>query len=686
MMNRIKFAGLVLSGLLFTACRTTRQAPYEPPETEPEAAQAAAEPAQTRPEAAQAAPAQTRPAAAPAQAAAAAQTKPALAIDLDAAVRETSDYLNRQLPKGNKLVILNIQSDFPALSEYIIDELIANTVNDRFFSVVDRRQLDAIRAELDFQTSGEVDDETAQALGRIAGAQIIISGGVSRIGDLYRLRVRALSVQSAEIAGQFNRNIPTNATITALVNSRATGYGGGAHYGGAAAGASKPGPAQPVLPQGAPPAAAAQPQGAAAAAPAAASGTAAMTQAGLYAGAAFQGAMDLYGAIDWLAANAQTGGNYTIVLDKDQAVTPTEFSYPNKTVGVTLKCAGGRRKVTFEGKSPAYSLFTVRDGVTLTLEEGITLEGAQNDANKSLVHVAGGSLVLKGATLTGNKTTGNGGGVYVASGKLAMYNSTVSKNTAAGGYGGGVYVAASGGFTMEDSVISGNSSARGNGDCAGGGVYIASGTFTLNNSTIGGNSVSSSSSLNKSYGGGVWVKGAFTMNGGTISGNSVAADFSSVGGGGAYVEGTFTMNNGTISGNSSSSSYSYGGGGVWVKGTFTMNNGTISGNSSSSSYSGGGGAYVEGPFTMTGGTISGNSAKSGGGAYVTGRFIKSGGVIYGSNAQEAGQPNMAQDDSRGHAAALGNDRGSEISKKRNTTARAGAVMDSEKSGPAGGWE
>jgi hypothetical protein len=34
-------------------------------------------------------------------------------------------------------VILNIQSEYPALSEYVIDELIANTVNDRVFSVVD---------------------------------------------------------------------------------------------------------------------------------------------------------------------------------------------------------------------------------------------------------------------------------------------------------------------------------------------------------------------------------------------------------------------------------------------------------------------------------------------------------------------------------------------------------------------
>jgi len=146
--------------------------------------------------------------------------------ELDAAIREASNYLNGQLPKGNKLLILNFQSEFPALSEYIIDELIANTVNDRIFTVVDRQQLDTIRAELGFQMSGEVDDATAQALGRIAGAQIIISGAVSQLGDLYRLRVRALSVQSAQIEGQFNRNIPDSPTVSALIQSRATGYGG----------------------------------------------------------------------------------------------------------------------------------------------------------------------------------------------------------------------------------------------------------------------------------------------------------------------------------------------------------------------------------------------------------------------------------------------------------------------------
>jgi hypothetical protein len=43
--------------------------------------------------------------------------------------------------------------------------------------MVDQQRLNAIRAELDFQMSGEVDDDTAQELGRMAGAQIIVRRG-----------------------------------------------------------------------------------------------------------------------------------------------------------------------------------------------------------------------------------------------------------------------------------------------------------------------------------------------------------------------------------------------------------------------------------------------------------------------------------------------------------------------------
>jgi hypothetical protein len=146
---------------------------------------------------------------------------------LDTVIRETSDYFNNNLTKGNKLAIINIQSEYPTLSEYIIDELVANTVNDKIFSIVDRKQLDTIRAEQNFQMSGEVDETSAQKLGAMLGAQTIITGGITKIGDMYRLRVSAISVESAQVEGQFNKNIPSGPTIDMLAQGGASGGGSG---------------------------------------------------------------------------------------------------------------------------------------------------------------------------------------------------------------------------------------------------------------------------------------------------------------------------------------------------------------------------------------------------------------------------------------------------------------------------
>ncbi|MDR2784681.1 MAG: hypothetical protein LBB83_02080 [Treponema sp.] len=150
--------------------------------------------------------------------------------ELDSAIRETSDYLNEKIEPGILMAVLSIKTDYPPLSEYIIDGLTANIVNDGLFTVVDRQRLDEIRAEQDFQMSGEVDDRSAQEIGRILGAKTIIVGSVSPLGNLWRLSVRALDVESAQVQGLFNRNIPTgDATITALTSGPAVPIAGGSY-------------------------------------------------------------------------------------------------------------------------------------------------------------------------------------------------------------------------------------------------------------------------------------------------------------------------------------------------------------------------------------------------------------------------------------------------------------------------
>ncbi|MDR0909500.1 MAG: CsgG/HfaB family protein [Spirochaetaceae bacterium] len=152
-----------------------------------------------------------------------AETQPepvAPTLTLDDVIREVSDYLNERLTSGSKVVFLNFQSDYPDLSSYIIDGLIINAANDDVFVPVDRENLDLIQQEMNFQLSGEVSDESAQAIGKKLGAQTIVSGSITDLDGEYLLVVRAIGVEDAAIQGQFRKDLPHGARLVALTKNK----------------------------------------------------------------------------------------------------------------------------------------------------------------------------------------------------------------------------------------------------------------------------------------------------------------------------------------------------------------------------------------------------------------------------------------------------------------------------------
>jgi hypothetical protein len=375
---------------------------------------------------------------------------------LDAAIRATSDYLNGRINRGVKVVFLNFQSDYPSLSEYIIDGLIENAVNDGVFTAVDRQNIALIRQEMNFQFSGDVSDESAQAIGKILGAQIIVSGSISPLGNSYLLRVRAISVETAEIQGQINRDIASSHRLTALLVNRGSTLAQTNNPDTNTAVSGQPVSVPPVTPSPRPQISSDRP--------------------GLYVNGVYQGQMDLMDSVDWIALNVRASGNYVIVLGRDESASNINLSYNNQQVNVTLKGSGSERKVSYDTNRPSYSLFTVGPGVTFVLEDGVALTGLQS-SSRSLVNVTGGTFTMNGGRISDNNTESYyGGGVYMESGTFTMNGGTISGNTR-----GGVYIA-QGTFTMNNGTISGNSATHG------GGVYIAKGTFTMNGGTISGNS------------------------------------------------------------------------------------------------------------------------------------------------------------------------------------------------------
>jgi hypothetical protein len=77
-------------------------------------------------------------------------------------------------------------------------------VNSGKFTVVDRHNLDLLQAEFDFQYSGEANEETAVSVGKKLGAQSIITGIVEEFGELYRLQIRSIEVETASIQAMQN--------------------------------------------------------------------------------------------------------------------------------------------------------------------------------------------------------------------------------------------------------------------------------------------------------------------------------------------------------------------------------------------------------------------------------------------------------------------------------------------------
>ena len=144
-----------------------------------------------------------------------------IAYTIDAALDNSTFYLNGKIPPKSRVAVLNFTSDYPKLSDYIIEELIGYIVNDNALTVVDRANLDKISKEMDFQLSGEVSDETAVSIGKKLGAQIIILGAITPVGNIYRLRIKAISVETTQILGMQNVDVAQDRRIGALTG---TGY------------------------------------------------------------------------------------------------------------------------------------------------------------------------------------------------------------------------------------------------------------------------------------------------------------------------------------------------------------------------------------------------------------------------------------------------------------------------------
>jgi len=144
-------------------------------------------------------------------------------MTLDQAIADAATRIDERIPAGSKIALLNFSSPSDRFSLYVLDELSANLLDSRKLTVVDRREVDLIRGEFDFQFSGEVGDDSMQSIGQMLGAQSIVSGSLTEIGGDYRIAIRVLNVQSAAIEVHFRSDIANDRRVQALLEGGRAG-------------------------------------------------------------------------------------------------------------------------------------------------------------------------------------------------------------------------------------------------------------------------------------------------------------------------------------------------------------------------------------------------------------------------------------------------------------------------------
>jgi len=154
--------------------------------------------------------------------------------------------------------------------------------------------------------------------------------------------------------------------------------------------------------------------------------------------------------LEWLKKNAQSGGNYILEVNSDVSSLFCNggigdngylFYKGKDNITITIRGIGQNRTLRnysgLDGLQPGF-IFKVGSGVTLILDENITLKGSKTerliDAKQSsavVVVSSGGTLIMNdGATITGGvNSSGNGGGVYVSGGAtFLMKGGTITGN------------------------------------------------------------------------------------------------------------------------------------------------------------------------------------------------------------------------------------------------------------------
>ena len=118
-------------------------------------------------------------------------------------------------------VTLSSDVEFRDIEEYVTDALMEASFSTGRIKIVERTKLDNILTELNLQSSGIIDEDTAKEIGKVAGVDYICYGSFSEVEEMYYVKVRVTDVQTGELCSIVSDYIAPDDYINELQTAKA---------------------------------------------------------------------------------------------------------------------------------------------------------------------------------------------------------------------------------------------------------------------------------------------------------------------------------------------------------------------------------------------------------------------------------------------------------------------------------
>ena len=140
----------------------------------------------------------------------------ASAVKYDQFINQATEFFGSYLSSDIKVTLVNVESEYPEFSEELLNDLEKKLINFGC-TVLDRKNTDAIVAELEFQSSGLVDDREAVSIGHMLGADMIIVGKATNKGDYMKLELSLIDISTTLVVRKEDWNIKYDGTLLSLM-------------------------------------------------------------------------------------------------------------------------------------------------------------------------------------------------------------------------------------------------------------------------------------------------------------------------------------------------------------------------------------------------------------------------------------------------------------------------------------